>query len=149
PAVSLPALVGEPEQSAAATPRREAPAPPAKSAQTPANGPVVFTSLQEGIWVKFYDGQGKQLLQKQLAKGESYTLPADAVAPQLWTGRPDALSITIGGQTIPRLAEAEKVMKDVPVDAVSLRARPAAPAPGQGTSTLPIRRAAPTNSGNL
>lgn len=149
PAVSLPSLVGEPEQSVGATPRREVPAAKAPIAVQPANGPVVFTSLEEGIWVKFYDGQGKQLMQKQLAKGESYTLPGEAVGPKLWTGRPDALSITIGGQPIPRLAEAEKVMKDVPVDAASLRTRPVVPVPGQGTNATPIRRPAPTNDGNL
>jgi len=103
-------------------------------------GPVVFTALEAGIWVKFYDGQGKQLLQKQLAKGESYTVPADAVGPKLWTGRPDALAITIAGQAIPRLADAEKIMKDIPVDAASLRARagpvPVAPS-SQDASKLP------------
>ena len=110
---------------------------------------MVFTALEEGVWVKFYDGQGKQLMQKQLAKGESYTVPSEAVEPKLWTGRPDALAITVGGLQIARLAEAEKVMKDVPVDAASLRARSATPATGPGTSTTPIRREAATNSGNL
>ena len=79
--------------------------------------------MEEGIWVKFYDDRGKQLMQKQLAKGESYTVPADASGPKLWTGRPDALSITVGGTSIPRLSDSEQVMKDVPVDAVSLRTR--------------------------
>lgn len=149
PAVSLPSLVREPAPSAAVPPQREDLPLKAATTQPPGNGPVVFTSLEEGIWVKFYDGQGQQLMQKQLAKGETYTLPGDAVGPQIWTGRPDALSITIGGQPIPRLAEAEKVMKDVPVDAASLRARPAAPVPGQGVSTTPIRREGATNSGDL
>lgn len=130
PAVSLPSLVKEPEQSAASAIPRSAPAAKPAIPQPPANGPVVFSALEEGIWVKFYDGQGKQLMQKQLAKGESYTVPTDAAGPKLWTGRPDALSITIAGQSIPRLAETEKVMKDVPVDAASLRARPTASAAG-------------------
>jgi cytoskeleton protein RodZ len=136
PAVSLPSLVQAPEQSAAAVPQTVPPAPRPASAQPPANGPVVFTALEEGIWVKFYDGQGKQLMQKQFAKGESYTVPGDAVGPRLWTGRPDALAITIAGQSIPRLAEAEKIVKDVPIDAASLRARLAAPtsAPASGTT---------------
>lgn len=148
PAVSLPSLVREPAPSAVPL-RRELPAPQVASVQPSPNGPVVFTALEEGIWVKFYDGEGKQLMQKQLAKGESYTLPGDAVGPQIWTGRPDALSITIGGQPIPRLAEAEKIMKDVPVDAASLRARPAAPVSGQGGGATPIRRDGGTNSGEL
>jgi hypothetical protein len=105
--------------------------------------------MEEGIWVKFYDGRGKQLMQKQLAKGESYTVPSEAVKPKLWTGRPDALAITIGGQQIPRLADAEKVMKDVPVEAASLRARSSAPAAAPGTSATPNHNAASANSGNL
>lgn len=137
PAVSLPSLVQEAEQAApVANPKPVRPAQP----QPVADAPIVFSALEEGVWVKFYDGQGKQLMQKQLAKGETYTVPTDAVGPKLWTGRPDALAITIGGQPIPRLADVEKVMKDVPVDAASLRARAAAPAPGATGSPSPAVR---------
>jgi hypothetical protein len=101
----------------------------------PSGGAVIFTALEQGIWVKFYDGHGKQLMQKQLAKGESYTVPSDADSPKLWTGRPDALAITIGGQGVPRLGEVEKIMKDVPVDATSLRSR--GQAPGAAPSAAP------------
>ncbi len=99
----------------------------APSAAVPTGGPVVFTALEEGIWVKFYDGSGSQLMQKQMAKGESYTVPADATEPQVWTGRPDALAITIGGRSVPRLAEAETIVRDVPVTADALLARGQAP----------------------
>jgi len=137
PAVSLPSLVHEAEQPSPATRPKEArPVQPAVR-QPLANGPVIFTALEEGIWVKFYDSQGKQLMQKQLAKGESYIVPADAVGPRLWTGRPDALSVTIGGQPVPRLADTEKVVKDVPIDAASLRARSAAQAGGASPSAAP------------
>lgn len=95
----------------------------AAAAQPAANAPVVFTALEDGIWVKFYDGAGAQLMQKQMAKGESYTVPAEASGPQVWTGRPDALAITVGGKPIPKLAEREAIMKDVPVTAAALLAR--------------------------
>lgn len=149
PAVALPSLVHEPEPSVAVVQAKSASTPQAVTSSPPANGPVTFTSLEEGIWVKFYDGQGKQLMQKQLAKGETYTVPAEASAPKLWTGRPDALSITIGGQPIPRLADAEKVVKDVPVDAASLRARTASPAPSPAATAMPTGSAVATGSGNL
>lgn len=97
------------------------------AAAAPAGGPVVFTALEDGVWVKFYDGSGSQLMQKQMAKGETYTVPADATGPQVWTGRPDALAITVGGREVPKLAETEGVMKDVAVTAEALLAR-AAPA---------------------
>lgn len=140
PAVSLPSLVQAAEQQALAKQPKSVPAPRQSTPIALATGPVVFTALEEGIWVKFYDGQGKQLMQKQLSKGESYTIPSEAIGPRIWTGRPDALSITIAGQPVPRLAEAEVVMKDVPVDAASLRARPAAPAPMPTASTMAATR---------
>jgi len=93
-----------------------------------ANGPVVFTAQVDKLWVKFYDGAGKQLLQKQLNLGESFTVPAEAVEPKLWTGRPDALTITVGGQAVPKISEKQEKVKDVPVSAQALlaRAKPAA-----------------------
>jgi cytoskeleton protein RodZ len=90
---------------------------------------VVFTALEDGVWVKFYDGTGAQLMQKQMARGERYTVPAEANGPQVWTGRPDALAITVGGRPVPKLAESEGIIRDVPVTAQALLARgQAAPA---------------------
>lgn len=104
---------------------RPAGAPPAAAAQ---GGPVVFTSLADGTWVKFYDGAGKRLFEGQMARGQTFTLPADAAAPKAWTGRPNALAITIGGRPVPPLGTSEVVMKDVDVSAAALLARPAAAA---------------------
>jgi len=131
PAVELPSLI-EPEREQAA-PRQEAAA--RRPAPAPTGGAVVFTALEEGIWVKFYDAQGRQLMQKQMALNERYTVPADATGPQVWTGRPDALAITIGGRPVPRLAEEERVVRDVPVTAEALLARAAPPAPTASPTT--------------
>lgn len=124
PAGELPSLVEQ--QKAQQQPHKATatvrPAGVAAPATNPA-GTVVFTALQPGIWVKFYDAHGKQLLQKQMAQGESYTVPADAQGPLLWTGRPDALAITVGGKPVPKLAEQQRIMKDVPVTAAALAAR--------------------------
>jgi transcriptional regulator with XRE-family HTH domain len=133
PAGELPSLV---QQQQAQQQARQAAAPKAASGKTPAaapTGPVVFTALQPGIWVKFYDAGGKQLLQKQMAQGESFTVPADARGPMLWTGRPDALAITVGGKALPKLADKEQIMKDVPVTVAALLAR----TPGPGPSAVP------------
>ena len=102
-------------------------------------GEVVFTALEPGIWVKFYDADGLQLMQKQMALGERYAIPADAKGPQLWTGRPDALSITIGGRQVPKLAEQQATMRDVPVSAEALlaRAQAAAAAPSPAAAASP------------
>jgi hypothetical protein len=74
-----------------------------------------------------------------MALGEHYAVPADAKGPQLWTGRPDALSITVGGRQVPKLAEEQATMRDVPVSAEALLARAQAPAPAAspGAATSP------------
>jgi hypothetical protein len=134
PAGDLPSLVAPQQQKQPAQRQavaEGAPAPPAAAAN--AAGPVVFTALVPGIWVKFYDASGKQLMQEQMSQGESFTVPADVQGPMIWTGRPDALAITIGGQPVPKLAEEERVMKDVPVTAHALlaRAQPSAAPAGE------------------
>ena len=83
----------------------------------------MFTALADGVWVKFYDASGKQLMQKEMAKGERYTVPADAQGPQVWTGRPYALGITVGGKPVPKLSEADEIVRDVPVTPEALLAR--------------------------
>lgn len=101
----------------------------ARPAAAPAIDPkaeVVFTATEDNIWIKFYDGEGKQLMQKQMALGEQYTVPADAVNPQVWTGRPDAFQITVGGRSVAPLGTSEVAVKDIPVTAAALMARPAA-----------------------
>lgn len=137
PDAGLPALVSSDPTPAP----RPAAAPPPVAAPAPApTGPVVFTAREPGIWVKFYDGHGQQLMQKELALNEAYTVPADAFEPKLWTGRPDALTISIGGQPVPPLSDHRGVMRDVPVTAQALLAR-AVPAPAPmaaATAVLPV-----------
>ncbi|MCB2074913.1 MAG: DUF4115 domain-containing protein [Novosphingobium sp.] len=151
PAVSLPDLTQEPQQQAApASAGKAAPAAPAKPAA--AAGPVVFTALEPNVWIKFYDASGEQLMQKQMAEGERYTVPADAEGPQVRTGRPDAFEITIGGKKVPPLSDTPIVVSDVPVSAKALLARtqtapaPAevAPTPTPRQTSAPSTRAAPS-----
>ena len=117
------------------------PAPSASVAALPAaGGSVTFTALEPNIWVKFYDASGAQLMQKQMAQGEQYTVPADAQNPMLWTARPDALRITVGGRQLPALSDKPMTMKDIPVTAAALVARPApvALAPAVAGSVTPV-----------
>ena len=120
PGGSLPSILPSATPSAAA--------PAAAPAPAPVNGPVVFTATRDQVWVRFADGNGQQLLQKVLALGESWTVPEDAGAVTLTTARPDGLSVTIGGRTVPPLAESEQTMRDVPVTAAALLARGTQPA---------------------
>lgn len=125
PAAELPSLIEQEQAQAEQTANQRAAdrAAPAAAQVTPQpTGPVIFTALEDGIWVRFYDADGT-LMEKLMAQGETYTVPADANGPQLWTGRPDALSIAIGGRQVPKLAEDDMVMRDVPVTAEALLAR--------------------------
>ena len=132
PAGELPSLLA-PDDAARAPLAHATQAAAAKPAPIDSAGAVVFTALEEGNWIKFYDARGRQLMQKQMAKGETYVVPQDADGPQVWTGRPDAFAITIGGRAVPKLAEDDVVMKDVSVTAEALLARqaPAAHAAGE------------------
>ena len=122
-----PAPLQEETQVAAA----ETGAAPDASA-TPAidpNAEVVFTSEMPDTWVKFYDASGAELYQAQMAEGESFTIPRDAEGPQVWTGRPYALAITVGGRPVPKLSEEDEIVRDVPVSAEALLTRGQDPAP--------------------
>jgi cytoskeleton protein RodZ len=117
PQGSLPSLLAEEKEVA----RKAPPAPAARPAQ-PA-GAVVFTATEPRVWVKFYDAAGNQLFQKEMGEGERYTVPPGAEGPLLWTARPDALEITIGGKPVAKLSAKPETMKDVPVSAAALAAR--------------------------
>jgi len=134
PAAELPSLTEqlEAEQSEQAAAQQRTAQPAATTAN--ASGSVVITALDEA-WVRFYTPEGT-LSEMLMARGDTYTVPADASQPMLRTGRPDALQITVGGRPVPKLAEEERVVSDVPVSAQALlaRGRPAAtPAPSPTT----------------
>ncbi|MBU0669441.1 MAG: DUF4115 domain-containing protein [Alphaproteobacteria bacterium] len=114
----------------------------ASTAATPAVGAdaeVVFTSEMNDTWVKFYDASGESLFEAQMAEGESFTIPADAEGPQVWTGRPYAFAITVDGRSVPKLSEEDEILRDVPVTAEALLAR-ADPetAPGDDSSASDV-----------
>jgi cytoskeleton protein RodZ len=115
------------EEDAAATGAGQASPAPGAAPAAAATGPVVFTALDDAVWVKFYDASGQQLMQKEMARGESYTVPADAEGPQVWTGKPYALAITVGGRPVPKLSEEDEVVRDVPVTPEALLMRGQAP----------------------
>lgn len=123
---SGPASILPPESTADAPVVAAGAAPrPSIAAATP-SGNIVFTAQEDSLWVKFYDAQGTRVMEKQMAKGETYTAPADVAGLQVWTGQPEALSITIGGKIIGTLSQESEIVRDIPVEAKSLVARVAA-----------------------
>lgn len=154
PEGTLPAIEPDPVQTAAPA---DGPATPA--VQPAPSGPVVLTAMAARVWIKVTDEAGNQLIQKELAQGESYTVPADASAPQLRTARADQLQITVGGRALPQLSDKPEVISGVLLTPAALQARtagqaapassgpatPPAPAPVTG-SARPQRQDARANT---
>jgi len=109
---------------------------PATSA---APGPVVVTAI-EPVWLRIYDGKGgPRLIEKQMAAGESFTVPASAADPMILTGRPQSIRVAVGASVIPPLGSAERTISDVSLKPEALLARLAPPpaAPGPAASAAP------------
>jgi cytoskeleton protein RodZ len=133
------------EQVAAAT-KQDAPvAPhagvPQAARPAPVEGPVVLTAT-DTVWLRIYDQTGERLLEKEMAKGERYTVPVSANNPMILTGRPNVLSVTVGGRPVPPLGPPEKTVADLPISAAALLARgvPAATPPAAQPSGTPAAR---------
>jgi hypothetical protein len=109
-------------------------------------GPVVFTAIAD-VWVRIYEEGGERLIEKQMKKDESFTLPADAADPRINIGRPDLIAITIGGKPVPALSDKPATLSGVPVSAAALLARaqaaPTAVASGAATTPAAATRPAP------
>jgi len=116
-------------------------ASPAVAEPAASAGPVVLTAISD-VWLRIYDQAGERLFEKQMAKGESFTVPPEANNPMILTGRPDALSVTVGGKPVAPLGPPEKTISDVPVSAGALLSRPAADAAAAPAATPAARPAA-------
>ncbi|HWL46873.1 MAG TPA: RodZ domain-containing protein [Sphingomonadaceae bacterium] len=123
--------------------------PPAASATAPADNTVLLTAT-EPVWVRVSQKTGERLLEKTMAAGESWQVPATADAPKILTGRPQALRITVGGKVIPPLGPPEHTVKGASLLPASLLARTAVlPAARRDAAPPPARRdnaAAPSDS---
>ena len=84
-----------------------APAQPAQPVSATAQGPVVLTATAPA-WISVTD-QGKSLFQGLLQPGQKFTVPATATAPMLKAGKPEALTVTVGGAQAPQVGPAGKV----------------------------------------
>ena len=102
-------------------------------------GEVVFTALEDGVWVRLFDEGGERFLEKTLTKGESFTVPTGARDPRLNTARPDVLALSIDGKPVARLADRPMVLASEPVSATALLAR-VATAPQAAATPVPAVR---------
>lgn len=97
-------------------------AAPAEATAPPAGGEVVLTAT-DNVWVKIYDADNKRLYENEMKADDRYIVPANANKPMIVTGRPQILTVTVGGKAIPPLGEADSTIADVEVSAAALLAR--------------------------
>jgi cytoskeleton protein RodZ len=130
------ALIVEAEPAAPAAPAGQARAPaPAEAA---AAGPVVLSATAE-VWLRIYEAGGQRLFEGTMRPGQRYEVPAGAQAPQILTGRPDALQVTVGPTPIPPLGPPERTIADVSLRAADLLARTRAGAPPAASPPPPAK----------
>jgi len=114
------------EQAAPPVAPKSAP-PPAATAPAPAAGPVTVTATQP-VWVKIYERGGPTLFQGEMAVGQRFALPESAFDPLIWTGRPQAIQVSVGARALPPLGQPDRTIKDVSLKRDALLARLAPPA---------------------
>ncbi len=94
--------------------------------QPAAAQPVVLTAT-DAVWLEVKDGT-VILKQGEMRAGERYEVPANAVAPVLTTGKPEALSISVGTQQAPAVGEPGRTVSSVSLKAADLLRQGAAAA---------------------
>lgn len=129
---SLKADEAAPAQENVVAPEANAVAPAPAPAPTAA-GRVVLTAT-DAVWISVKDG-GAILKQGELAVGETYEIPANATAPVLTTGKPEALRISVGTTVAPAIGPAGKTVSNVSLRGPDLLRAPAAPAPAAASAT--------------
>lgn len=132
---------GEEIAAEQAVPAAASNAAPSAPQPAPVVQTVVFTA-NDDVWLRIYDEAGERLKDGLMKKGDSFTLPANARNPMILTGRPQALTVTVGGKPVPPLGAPDRTISDVPVSAEALLAR-AAPAPTPSARPAPVTAAPP------
>lgn len=123
----------------------------AAPAQTPAATPdaaaaPVAVTANDVVWVEIREAAGTILFQGEMQKGQRFEVPATATAPLLKTGRPEALTVTVGTEAVPPIGEAGKPVANVSLLAADLTKPPApaaTPAPAAASAPAPATRPAP------
>jgi transcriptional regulator with XRE-family HTH domain len=102
------------------------PAPPVTT-QAAANDLVAVTAADD-VWLRIYEADGPKLFEGAMKKGQRFEVPPTARAPQILTGRPDAVRVTVGPTEIPPLGPPRRTIADVSLLAKDLLDRRGGPA---------------------
>jgi cytoskeletal protein RodZ len=136
---------GDQANQTAAAPANAAPAPnpvtpaatPAPAAAAPAaGGPVQLVALQP-TWVKISERDGPTLFIGVLDKGKTYDVPATAADPVIRTGRPEGLTVTVGGKPVKPLGPPAHTVSNISLKAAALEAGTAAAVPAAQPGAAP------------
>jgi hypothetical protein len=103
-------------------------APPPATAPAPV-GALITVTANQPVWVKIYERSGPTLFQGEMAAGQRFALPATAIDPLIWTGRPQAVQVAVGTTTIPPLGDPDRTIKGTSLSREALLARVAPPPP--------------------
>jgi len=126
----------------AAAPAASQPARPA----APAGGPVRITATQD-TWFEVSDkAAGTRLYTGVLKQGQSWDVPPTAGDPVIRTGRPEGLTVTVGGQPVAPLGAPARTISNVSLKAAALAARPAPGASGTAATPPPHPATAPATA---
>lgn len=132
------AASGEPMGTSGA-PATPAPGQPAKPAAVP-TGAVRVTATQD-TWFEVTDkASGTRLYTGVLKQGEGWDVPPTAGDPVIRTGRPEGLTVTVGGQPVAPLGPPAKTVSNISLKAASLTARAA---PAQSAAVPPATSSTP------
>jgi cytoskeleton protein RodZ len=125
-------------------------APPA-STTTPAQGAVVLTATAP-VWLQVSERGGASLFSGTLQPGQTYAVPATATAPVLKTGKPEALTVTVGTTTAPPVGPAATTVANVSLIGADLlktpavTAAPSVPAGRRAPAAAPVPAPAPVET---
>lgn len=104
-----------------------APQPPARTAPAPQPqnlaGQAVVLTAAAPVWLRITQSGGAVVVERTLAAGETYQLPAGLDRPMLRVGAPEALRVTVGQTAIPQLGPAGQPIGNVSLLAEELAAR--------------------------
>lgn len=112
-------------------------------------GQVTLVAL-DTVWLRVTDAAGNRLLEKEMAAGERYDVPATADRPRVRTGRPDRIQLLVNGSVVAPLGTGVETV-DVEIDAAALQARgqgaaASAPMTSAGSTTTNTPATAPRTS---
>ena len=127
---------GGTSRPAATAPASQVPTaqPQGPAVQPVASGPVVITATAPA-WLRVTD-QGKTLRETTLQPGQSYEVPATAVAPLLRIGAPEAIRIMVSNTAVPQVGPSGQVKSNVSLKAADLmKGAQGAAAPQSGAAT--------------